>query len=255
MRMRFKFNMVEIALAIAVIAIGLSAILVLFPIGINATRSAMDDNQYLEAAEYISNLIRGKFEEQWRAQAESGVFAKIDLSNIKIGDKNLVANNGYPRLSKGQANNVNDVGTIRELERIEENKATWNDVTDIPEMSYNSAGIFKYTRKDQEGSEVFSAVVRIWSEGDDPLASTNTSRSACPLRVPSANDRETDPLVPVEDGTKIQYLDLNSTPPQRSLYENIFKQYGQSVMVEISWGDNYRTFRVDLYNPYFRIAP
>ena len=75
------------------------------------------------------------------------------------------------------------------------------------------------------------------------------------MRVPSANDEETDPLVPVDDGTKIQYWDLTSTPTQRPLYHNIFKQYGQSVMVEISWGDNYRTFRVDLYNPYFRIAP
>ena len=39
------FNMVEIALALAVLAIGMSSILVLFPVGINANKAAIAERR------------------------------------------------------------------------------------------------------------------------------------------------------------------------------------------------------------------
>ena len=56
MRIRYNFNMVEIALATAVIAIGISSILVLFPIGINATRAAIEENCYSDAVETLLSI-------------------------------------------------------------------------------------------------------------------------------------------------------------------------------------------------------
>ena len=66
-----KFNMVEIALAIAIIAVGISAILVLFPIGINATRAAMDENSSSDVAEYIANFVKGKHLARWKAEFDT----------------------------------------------------------------------------------------------------------------------------------------------------------------------------------------
>src|SRR6266478_8725615 len=49
------FTLVEIILALAVMAIGLLATLVLFPVGLNATRTASDNTEIATiAAEYIS---------------------------------------------------------------------------------------------------------------------------------------------------------------------------------------------------------
>ena len=45
--------MIEVALAMAIIAIGISSILVLFPVGINASKSAIADNNLADIAEYI----------------------------------------------------------------------------------------------------------------------------------------------------------------------------------------------------------
>lgn len=50
---KFYFNMVEIALAMAIIAIGISSILVLFPVGLNASKSAIADNNLADVAEYL----------------------------------------------------------------------------------------------------------------------------------------------------------------------------------------------------------
>src|SRR6266478_6603145 len=49
------FTLVEIILALAVMAIGLLATLVLFPVGLNATRTASDNTEMATiGAEYIS---------------------------------------------------------------------------------------------------------------------------------------------------------------------------------------------------------
>ncbi len=57
------FNIVEIALALAVIGLGMASILALFPVGINASRSAIGNTQASEVAEEFMNYIRAKAEE------------------------------------------------------------------------------------------------------------------------------------------------------------------------------------------------
>ena len=59
------FNMVEIALALAVLAIGLSSILVLFPVGINANKSAIADNNLADIGEYLMGYLRAGCAAEW----------------------------------------------------------------------------------------------------------------------------------------------------------------------------------------------
>ena len=60
------FNMIEVALAIAVIAIGLSSIMVLFPVGLNASSAATTDNNIPDAAEYMLSYLEGAVISSWR---------------------------------------------------------------------------------------------------------------------------------------------------------------------------------------------
>ena len=62
---KHQFNLVEIALAIAIIAIGMSSILVMFPVGINATKSSIAQNNMTDIAEYMQGLFQGLLYQQW----------------------------------------------------------------------------------------------------------------------------------------------------------------------------------------------
>ncbi|MCF6175047.1 MAG: hypothetical protein L3J71_04730 [Victivallaceae bacterium] len=57
-RKKQYFNMIEIALAIAIIAFGMSSILVLFPVGLNASRDSMADNYSADAVEQFVSYIQ-----------------------------------------------------------------------------------------------------------------------------------------------------------------------------------------------------
>ena len=64
------FNMVEIALALAVLAIGMSSILVLFPVGINANKSAIADNNLADIGEYLMGFLRAGCAAEWAKIAD-----------------------------------------------------------------------------------------------------------------------------------------------------------------------------------------
>ena len=81
MKTTYKFNMVEIALAIAIIAIGLSAVLVLFPVGINATRAAMDENSSADVSEFVANFVRGQCLSHWKNEYDSWYPNRSNSSN------------------------------------------------------------------------------------------------------------------------------------------------------------------------------
>lgn len=50
--------MIEVALAMAIIAIGMTSILGLFPVGLNASRTAMAENYSVDAVEYVSGYLK-----------------------------------------------------------------------------------------------------------------------------------------------------------------------------------------------------
>ena len=60
------FNMVEVALALAVIGIGITSIMVLFPVGINANKAAIADNNTADVAEYLLGYVQMRINDDFR---------------------------------------------------------------------------------------------------------------------------------------------------------------------------------------------
>jgi hypothetical protein len=53
------FNMIEVALAMAVIALGMTSILGLFPVGLNASRNAIAENYCADAVDQMISYFKG----------------------------------------------------------------------------------------------------------------------------------------------------------------------------------------------------
>lgn len=120
MKTRFYFNLIEISLAIAVIAVGLSSIMVLFPVGVKANSAAVADNNIPDiAGEFMGSLqaqVAGEIEQQQSAGAGEIVLYNVlhDTFNIRemtTGDSPgnwtevspgsaLSYSNGTPRMYK-----------------------------------------------------------------------------------------------------------------------------------------------------------
>ncbi|MBQ7207164.1 MAG: hypothetical protein IJS01_05135 [Lentisphaeria bacterium] len=222
---RFKFNMVEIALAVAVISIGLSAVLVLFPVGINATRAAMDENRSSDAVEYVTRYIRGQFLAGWRTNSAQSSFSGFLDTEYKTSESEP---------SDGLKWAASPVANFPELYRA----------------SNCGSGVYKFT---STGDDTFSAVVKVWMPANDLTADydKDNQKSACPIYIPNtAPGKNNAPQRVAGDGIVL---------PDGENFGSIV----QSVLVEISWpGDlpaadrvNKRVFRVDVYNPYYGIAP
>ena len=58
--MIFRFNMIEIALALVILAVGLSSVLVLFPIGLNAGKSSVAENNLADVAEQVAAYLQSE---------------------------------------------------------------------------------------------------------------------------------------------------------------------------------------------------
>lgn len=224
--MKFKFNMVEIALAIVIIAIGLSSILVLFPIGINATRAAMDENGFPDAAEYISSYIRGQILTTWKNEFET----KTAPGAPPIQSDATVFSTSFSGFSD----------TNYKTDPTDGQGFTWgNPIDKFPELTKASGsdGVYKFVRTDSTGTEVFSTIIKVWNSNIQNPPSGNPS--SCPLYIPNTSSS----FQPT----------LNITLPCGSLNEMI-----QSFMIEISWPvtapeaeRTKRVFRLDVNNPYY----
>ena len=57
MKKQHPFNMVEILLALGVIAIGICSVMVLFPVGANASRDSIMEEYAATSAEQMLNMI------------------------------------------------------------------------------------------------------------------------------------------------------------------------------------------------------
>ena len=57
----FRFNMVEVALALVILAIGLSSVMVLFPVGLKASRASVADNNLADIAERVASYLQAKY--------------------------------------------------------------------------------------------------------------------------------------------------------------------------------------------------
>ena len=109
---KYKFNMVEIALAMVVIALGISGILGLFAVGVNAKKAAISENNIADVAEYMLGTYRTVILNSiYNSSATSGVLKGIGLgtkpSDNEVDDQEWdVDNSAVKRFSvtrKGQS--------------------------------------------------------------------------------------------------------------------------------------------------------
>ena len=237
---RFKFNMVEIALAIAVISIGLSAVLVLFPVGINATRAAMDENCCSDAAECITRYIRGQFLNVWHNNATANAPFEHSFSSLNIPSAYYTEKNGENSVTLTWSTNPFDPTNFPELYRASNTGAN---------------GVYKFVRTGAGGEEIFSAVIKVWMPSGDLTTPSSSASSACPIYVPNTTSGKQSLVTGTNSDTTIKLMN-GDTPVD-------FGSIAQSVLVELSWPAdlpvdervNKRVFRVDMYNPYYEIAP
>lgn len=237
-----KFNMVEIALAIAIIAIGISAILVLFPIGINATRAAMDENSSTDVAEYIANYVRGQYLNYW----------KTTFDPWKKGETNALNFTAPSIWPTTKPDDPESSETPQKVDNYTNTKT--NPHSGL--QKYTTTGCYYFNRVSPEGEETFTALIKIWSDNSDITTAADSTSTKCPIYVPEAAPANGKlPFTP-------NLIGSNGFQLQSSEGAVDFGSFAQSAMVEISWPANLpedertkRVFRVDVYNPYYMIQP
>lgn len=237
--------MVEIALAMAIIAIGLSSILVLFPVGINANKAAIADNNLTDVAEYMISYMRAGCAAEWRKIAEDPTTANYFFSN-------------------GMKNNLDDLTKAIE---DEETKGYPDDSTNENFTKYwtpfgsstggtrlyrhkTSNGVFLFRQvsllTDQDGTteiEVpdFSAVIKIWKDDMD-------------FFVPNAYSPATIPYEKLSEIGDVSGLNWDD------LREHLENHYGKALCLELSWpaevpyeNREKRVFRFEVFNEYYTV--
>lgn len=248
MKTTYKFNMVEIALAIAIIAIGLSAVLVLFPVGINATRAAMDENSSADVSEYVANFVRGQCLSHWKTTYENWRSG----SNPLTSNLTFTSPSGLWAASKPETpENPDAPEKLNDITGY--TVTTTTPKSGLRRIGAAGSGLFRFSRVTAEGEETFAALVKIWSASDDLTGDINTEKGTCPLYIPNTASSFQPQLI----GTGFGKFELTSPDGSVAL-----SSFAQSVLVEISWPTTAaeedrtsRTFRVDVYNPYYTIRP
>lgn len=102
----FRFNMIEIALALVILAIGLSSVLVLFPIGLEAGKSSVADNNLANVAEQVMAYLQSELTVPANWTAEGAVnnlsidefVAEPGDDDVQIGDDGFTAVTGMDGL-------------------------------------------------------------------------------------------------------------------------------------------------------------
>ena len=137
-----SFNLVEIALAIAIIAIGISQILVLFPIGLNTAKEASADNNMADIGEYLMSYLRAGYESDWN-RASKKFNLPSSLTGLTAGDEGL---------------DVNDLPTA------------WKPLDGRSQAAscfYRNNDVFLFQQKSViEGEYIadFSVIAKVWSD-------------------------------------------------------------------------------------------
>ncbi len=146
--------MVEIALALAVLAIGISSILVLFPVGINANRSAIADNNLADISEYLMGYLRAGCAAEWTKIAEKKADGKNILSSDYFFTEKLA--DGY--------DSVKDLGnTGVDPDGSSYGSKVTDNLYQLTTGTTNTNRAFLY--KQMTGTVVdFAAIVKVWTE-------------------------------------------------------------------------------------------
>lgn len=219
---KYPFNMVEIALAMAIIAIGLSGILVLFPVGINASKSAIADNNLADIAEYIMGYLQAGCNADWIWLAENPTPVTYPFTDTLATetDKENWENDPFSKGKDGFSLDAN--GDSPDFpDNIEGGSS--DALNNLRKGS--EKGVFLY-RQISNGVVDFAAVVRVWKEDVHFWAPSITG--ALPDK----------------------FTDTSSS----------LKGYAQNLCIEISWpiemsyaDREKRIFRLEIFNQAYKL--
>lgn len=190
---RYYFNMIEVALAMAIIAIGISSILVLFPVGLNANKAAIAENNLADVSEYVMGFLRAGHASEWASNSTN-------------------FSSGFPTSPS------NDPG----------DGATWTPIanTNLYRAGSNN-NILKFEQITQTTSGPvadFSAVIQVWKEADEDFK----KQVFCPdLKNPDAPPKSMDSIdifknapIPVQLSPYAKALCLEISWPAEAPYAN-----------------------------------
>lgn len=230
---RHYFNMVEIALALAVLAIGMSSILVLFPVGINANKSAIADNNLADIGEYLMGYLRAGCAAEWAEIAKD----RQDAEDAG-GDPSAPSWSDFffsGQIPTSYEATVNSVG--RDAINLSDYEGNTGRIT---ENLYQLSGSQNYgfLYKQMTGDIVdFAAVVMVWREEYSFYALN-----------PEDNDYTRVTVSPGTSGS----VDPDSDSDSVNLYATV-------LCIEISWPAQApydqrekRLFRQEIFNEAFR---
>ncbi|MBS1451745.1 MAG: prepilin-type N-terminal cleavage/methylation domain-containing protein [Lentisphaeria bacterium] len=236
------FNMVEVALALAIIAIGISSILVLFPVGANANKAAIANNNLADIAEYMMSYIRAGVTSEWIWNADHpDNQKKFFTDNIKKHGEN----DWYATVGDGEGLILDweetTLGSGKYEMTVKEKKSKQEpnpkvSLTRITENLYRLGDNRAFLFTQISGGNIdFAAVVKIWGE-------------EIKMDVPVIVEEDKDDY---KDG--VEYQALNSGT------ENEIDRFAKVFCVEVSWpaqaplqNRERRVFRQEFFNEAFK---
>ena len=221
---KYYFNMIEIALAMAILAIGISSILVLFPVGINANKTAIANNNLADIAEYMMGYLRGRMAAAW--------------ANTSDADMNQTENNSFRKneLSTNYPTDGDDAipGDI---------SSSWTALGNTD----NGTRLYQLTNK--KGVFLFQQVSKV----PNPSAGANAT-----IDVP---DFSVIIKVWCDDTFDFQVFDLNSYSYASAQNITGLNKYMTALCMEFSWpaeapyaNRETRVFRFEIFNEFFNKA-
>ena len=74
----YRFNMIEVLLAIVVVTLAITGVFALFPVGLNASKSATADNSISDIAEYVIAHVRADIQTKATDKDAGNGFEEID---------------------------------------------------------------------------------------------------------------------------------------------------------------------------------
>lgn len=101
------FNMIEVTLALAVVGIGISGIMGLFPVAVQASRDAVGDNYSPDVANMFMTYIAqdGRRNTKWSNTVDP------DLGSLENGDESIIATLPTTKPSSGASSGSDIPGT------------------------------------------------------------------------------------------------------------------------------------------------
>jgi hypothetical protein len=220
------FNIIEVALAMAVIGLGMTSIMALFPVGINASRSAVGNTAATEVAENFMGYIKSY------AETDTTNYNTIEGQLNLIGDTGSATPNDFITQITA-VTNMNHVnaetcqfmrdlkdGTIDSVSSDYEAIAGWDNLFKNGKASPNDRKFLYIVIQHKDSSTTdpdFSAAIIIWKA---PLNSLQ-------------NSGKTGVVWPATGVTsEIFALNAEVSWPLSKLYKDREKRYFQSIIVK-----------------------